>query len=173
MSERQRKTKTSVEGSVISIMLAPDSETPIEKNFDLASLSPEMINELATHGAKQKLCDSFSNVDLVHIAEAEGKLDKIWENLQNGLFNAKREGGGGPRVTQLAEALSRVAGRSIEECVEAITNMDDEQKKAIRASQQIKTAIAEIKLEKAQKEAEKANEGDDEGGLDVASVFGG
>ena len=127
---------------------------------ELSALNPEMINKLAVHGLSQKVGDSYSGEEA---ANCQTIAEAVWKTLTEGEWSTRSGGGGGPRISQLAEALARVTGEEIQACVGTIAEMDDDGKKDLRAHPQIKATIAEIKLEKAQADAEKAaaSAGDD------------
>lgn len=135
----------------------------------LESLSPEMVTKLAIHGMSQKIGDSYSGEDA---ANCQTIAEKTLEALQKGEWSSRSGGGAGPRISQLAEALSRVTGQEVKDCVAKIAEMDDDSKKDVRAHPQIKAAMAEIKLEKATADAEKAaaSADDEAGAFDLSSL---
>lgn len=135
---------------------------------NLSELSPDMVNKLAIHGLSQKVGDSYSGEDA---ANCQTIAETTWKALVEGNWSTRAGGGGGPRISQLAEALSRATGQEIQDCVAAIADMDDEQKKDLRAHPEIKAILAEIKLEKAKAEAEKAAGEASEGGADLGAMF--
>ena len=138
----------------------------LEANLD--ALSPEMITKLAIHGLSQKVGDSYSGEDA---ANCQTIAESVFKTLVDGEWSTRSGGGGGPRISQLAEALAMATGKEIQECVAAIAEMDDDTKKDLRAHPAIKANIAEIKLAKAQEEAAKAAAGaDEEGGFDLSSL---
>ncbi len=80
----------------------------------------------------------------------------VLKNLTEGNWSARSGGGGGARISQLAEALSRASdGETVETCVETLSAMTDEEKAAVKKHPAVQAAIVEIKLEKAQAEAKK------------------
>lgn len=124
-------------------------------NVKITDLNEAIVEKLAMHGLSAKLGDSYAGVDTV--GEAREKAFGVWEDLVAGNWTTRVAGAGGPRVTQLAEALVRVAsGRgkelSLESAVEALGKMPDEQKKGLRKMGEIKKAISAIKIEKLQAE---------------------
>lgn len=120
---------------------------------DVTKFKSEIQKQLMLHGASQKLGDSYSGEDADKCHTIFGGVLK---NLTDGNWSARAGGGGSPRISQLAEALSRaVPGESVESCVEKLSAMDDETKKEVRAHPQVQAALAEIKLEKATAEAAK------------------
>jgi hypothetical protein len=162
-----KKASKTVEGNVLTVDFVDDTQV----SCDLTKLPDEIKTQLALHGLSQKVGDSYAGADSIEAARAAAQ--RVVDDLIAGRWTAQRAGGGGgPRVTQLAEALARVAtasadlpDMSIEEAVEVVSDMEDEQKKALRANAAIKAAMAEIKLERAKKEAS-------EGGASLASLLG-
>lgn len=130
----------------------------------LGQLPEDIVKHLALHGLSQKLGDSYAGEKDVEVAKAKAK--KVAERLQAGEWKAVREGSGGGRITDLAQALARVTGKELAECVSVITDMDKEQKKALRQHPQIKVALAEIAAEKAKAKAAEAGE------VDLGSLIG-
>jgi len=126
---------------------------------DVSKFTAEIQKQLLLHGASQKLGDSYSGEDA---DKCHSIFTGVLKNLVDGNWSA-RSGGGGARISQLAEALSRAAGEVIEICVEKLSGMDEAQKKTVRDHPAVQAAIAEIKLEKATAEAArlKAELGDD------------
>ena len=141
--------------------------TAMSANLD--ALTPEMVNKLAIHGLSQKIGDSYSGEDA---ANCQTIAEATFKSLVDGNWSS-RSGGGGPRISQLAEALARATGQEIQDCVAKIAEMDDDTKKDLKAHPQIKAIIAEIKLEKAKADAEKAaGDADAEGGIDLSAMMG-
>ena len=116
-----------------------------------ADLSPEIITNLAIHGAKQKIGDSYSGEQDPSAAFA--LASKVVEQLLAGKWSAVREGGGG-RISDLAQALSRVTGQEVATCVAKLAEMDKKAKQDLRNHDQVKVVLAEIALEKAKERAE-------------------
>jgi hypothetical protein len=120
---------------------------------NLSELSDEMRTQLALHGLSQKIGDSYAGEDAENCETIAGK---VWEQLVEGNWSVRTGGGAGPRISQLAEALSRATEESVQDCVAKIADMDDETKKSVRSHPTIKAHLAQIKLEKAEAEATKA-----------------
>lgn len=136
----------------------------------ITDLNEDIVGRLAMHGLSAKMGDSYAGVDTV--GEAREKANGVWEDLVAGNWTTRVAGAGGPRVTQLAEALVSVAGArgkelTLEQAVEALGKMPDDQKKALRKSGEIKKAIAAIKIEKLQAEQANAPTEDDTSALDA------
>lgn len=134
---------------------------------NVADLPADIVKQLVVHGVSQKIGDSYAGEDAENcmtIAQATLK------NLLDGNWST-RTGGGGPRISQLAEALARCTGQEVSACVAKIAEMSDDDKKAVRAHPKVQAALAEIKLEKAQADAAKAAEtAGEEGEFDLGSI---
>jgi len=139
----------------------------------LADLSPETVVQLALHGLSQKEGDSYAgNKD-----QAEVLAGNVWDNLTDGNWSVRGEGG--PRVTQLVRALvMRLAaeGKEITESDAAtkVAEFDDDKKKALTAAltaelAQIKSADAQRAAEAAKKKADEAPSSD----LDLSALLSG
>jgi hypothetical protein len=73
--------------------------------------------------------------------------------LQAGNWAAKREGGGGGTSTLLAEAIARVTKHPLEKVVAKLADLSKDEKKGYATNDAVKTAMAEIKAERAAKVA--------------------
>jgi hypothetical protein len=136
------------------------------ENVNPSDFTPEIQAQLTLHGASQKLGDSYSGEDA---DKCHAVFVGVLKNLTEGNWSARSGGGGAPRVSQLAEALARETGKTVEECVEKLSGLDDDKKKAVRAHPAIQARLAEIKLEKAQAQAEQMKKDLADGG-DVPSL---
>lgn len=119
---------------------------------DVSKLPAEIQRQLMLHGASQKLGDSYSGEDA---DKCHAIFSGVRKNLEDGNWSARAGGGGSPRISQLAEALAKAANETVEACVAKLSEMDDESKKAVRAHPAVQAALAEIKLAKAQADAER------------------
>jgi hypothetical protein len=122
---------------------------------DVSKFSGEIQKQLLLHGGSQKLGDSYSGEDA---DKCHTIFMGVLKNLTDGNWSARSGGGGAPRISQLAEALSRAVDQTVEACVEKLSAMDDETKKAVRGHPAVQSALAEIKLEKATADAAKLKE---------------
>lgn len=137
---------------------------------DLSAIPEATLTELALHGLSQKIGDSYSGEDAEN---CQSIAETVYAALVEGKWSTRTGGSAGPRISQLAEALSRVTGQDMQECVAAIADMTDEDKAGLRAHPAIKAQIATIKLEKAQAEADKAaGEAGDSDAFDLTSIMG-
>ena len=120
---------------------------------------PEDIQACAVlHGLAQKLGDSYASTS--SIQDAQSAFTEAYEQLGEGDWVTVREGGG-PRVTQLAEAYRRAkAARgetvSLEDAARTVASWDSDKRKAVSDIPEIAYQLAQIRLEAAQKKAEEA-----------------
>lgn len=122
--------------------------------LDTNTCSPEMKTLLMLHGASQKIGDSYAGAkgDFASaIASAQGVIDQ----LLAGEWTSSGEERG-PRLAELAEAISRIKNVDVAKAMAAVEKATDEQRKAWRSNAQVKAAIAQARAEKAQKALEAA-----------------
>lgn len=121
--------------------------------FDLSKVSADIVRRLALHGASQKIGDSYAGAgdSADPAAYAEQAAGETIAQLVAGDWRASS--GGGPRVSDLAVAMSRLNGKPVEEVVESLSKATDEQKKELRKHPKIAATLAAIKAENAAKRA--------------------
>lgn len=137
---------------------------------DPSDFSDEIRTRLMFHGVLQKVGDSY--------AGAKGDYSKgitwaqeVIDQLKAGEWRAKPgEGGTGPRLGEIAEALAELKGVSVEDARKAVdtaaalAGTEEEKKagaakiKAWREHPQVKAQIAEIRARKAKAELAAAQE---------------
>ena len=127
---------------------------------DISQVNEAILYRLALHGLSQKVGDSYSGAESV--AEAIGAARSVWSNLTEGQWAVRAARGG-----KIVEALARVTGKDYDECLEVYAGMTDAEKKDLRKHPQIKQAMAEIELERAQAAASQPVEG----GADLGKLF--
>lgn len=147
-----------------------DGKDPIV--FDTSKLDQTAVTRLMLHGASQKIGDSAANA-----AKQENPVAWAREQVQatvDQLYGMKSfadwraaSGGGGPRVTDLAVALSRLTGKPLEAVVELVEGLTDDQKKEYRAKAKVKAMLASIAAEKAIERAKKAQAAAEAGDADA------
>jgi hypothetical protein len=130
----------------------------------LSDLSDEIVTQLALHGLSQKLGDSYSGE--ANLAVAKGKAEAVAGRLAKGDWKAVRESSGGGRISDLAQALATVTGRTLEEAVAVIENMDKEKKSALRKHPAVNAETKRIALARAEASVTGT------GGEDLASLIG-
>lgn len=119
---------------------------------DGKALDESIWARLAMHGLSQKVGDSYASAESVD--EAFAAAQATWDGLLSGDW-ATRSGGG-----ILAEALAKVTGKDLVECIAAIRKLDDKSKRKLAKDARILSAIAEI---------QKARAGESAG--DLANLF--
>lgn len=175
MADRIVKTSKNIDLDSGSITISfPSSGTEETITVKLADLPESNQLRLAMHGLSQKLGDATAGAEL---DECLPRVKAVAEALMDpDGWTTRVAGAGGPRTTQLAEALAAVTGKSVEEAAAVVNDLDDEQKKELRANAQIKAKLAEIKAAAAAKAAEKAAAAaasGEAGGMDLTSLMGG
>ena len=130
----------------------------------IADLPEEMRVRAILHGLNGKVGDSAADPE----TDAMSAMQSTWDNVKAGNWNV-RGGGGGPRVTVLAEALAQVTGQELDAVVDKLESMSIEERKEIpKKYAKVKAAMDAIKATRAQakaKESGKAAKGaaDDDG----------
>lgn len=134
-----------------------DFEDGTNETFDLTKVDEAMVIRLALHGASQKVGDSAAGA-----AKEANPLEyakaAIRDTIAQVYANDWRvsAGGGGTRVTDLAHAIAKASGQTVEQAQEFLDSCDDEQKKAIKANAKVKLELAKITAQRALERAEAA-----------------
>lgn len=118
---------------------------------ELDGMNEEIVQKLAIHGLSQKIGDSYAGAESV--AEAISLAEGVFKNLLAGLWGAKVARGG-----KIVEALHRVTGKAVEECLDLWQGMDDGRQKELRKHADIKKALADMEAERAAALAEAADD---------------
>ena len=119
-----------------------------KREITLASLSQEIVVNLALHGLSQKLGDSYASVK-GDVALAKAKFDATHKQLQEGDWKSSREGEGGSKITELAEAIARIKNVPLEKANAVVAKATDEAIKGWKGNLTVRAVIAEIRAEKA------------------------
>lgn len=140
--------------------------------FDLGKVSPEILRRLALHGASQKIGDSYAGAgdSADPAAYAEQAAGETIAQLIAGDWRVTAAGG--PRISDLANALSRINGQPVEAVVEGLSKATDEQKKELRKHPQVAAVLAAIKAENAAARAAKLAEAAKVGAGAALPTFG-
>jgi hypothetical protein len=125
---------------------------------DLWDSMSETQKRLVLHGANAKFGDSASD-------PAEPAIPQIkttYDNVVGGVWSARGEGSGEPRMTDLPVAVFNVMSREGQDVTqaavtEAVANWDDDKKKAVRADPRVKAEIDRLREDRA-REKRKASE---------------
>jgi hypothetical protein len=129
----------------------------VEKTVNVFDLSTEMQRRLTVHGALQKIGDSYAGVK-GDVGQAKTNVDSMIEQLKDGKWKGDR-GEAGPRLGELAEAIARIKGVTVEISRAAVEKATDDMRKDWRSNAKVKAVIAQIRAENAAKELEVAGEG--------------
>jgi hypothetical protein len=142
------------EDKTFSIAFADGTSAEVE----LEKLPANIVTLLALHGLSQKLGDSYASVK-GDVAAAKAKFEAVLAQLLAGEWKKAREAGeGGSKVTELAYAIAKFKGASIEKAMAVVAKASPEQLKGWRANPKLKAIIAEYRAEKAAERAAKADE---------------
>lgn len=120
------------------------------ETFDLGKSNDAMKYRLALHGAGQKIGDSYAGAasDENPLEFAKTAVRETIAQIYAGTWRVGG-GGGGPRINELAQAMARATGETLEAMVEFVGAMTDEEKKVYRKKPKVAAKLAEIAAEKA------------------------
>lgn len=146
------KKETNAEAGTVTWTFDDGTQTV----FELAKCSADIQKRLALHGASQKGGDSYAGAgqESDPLAYAKAAVADVITQLYNGDWRATSAGPRGP--SDLALAVSRALGNTVEEAVAMLDELDDDGKKALRGKPKVKAQLAAIKAQKAVAAAEKA-----------------
>lgn len=149
-------TKKSVDAEKQLVVFTFDDGS--SETFDMAQVSDEISGRLALHGASQKIGDSYAGAgDAADpLAYAKEAVRDTIAQLYAGDWRVT--GPSGPRISDLASAISRLKGMSIEEATKIVDSLSDEQKKLTKKHPQVAATLAVISAERAALRAAKLAE---------------
>lgn len=126
-------------------------------SIDLNELSEDISGQLLVHGLTQKGRDSFASAK-GDFTFAIAQLEKTFDHLRDGQWNASRASGGDgtPRISELAEAIANIKKLDLATVQTAVAGAEDEQRKAWRKNPSVAAEILRIRAKKAQDRADKA-----------------
>jgi len=116
--------------------------------LDMKDVPEDTQRLLSFHGASQKVGDSFAGVK-GNYGEGITNAQQVIDLLKQGEWSAEREGGG-PRLAELAEAISRIKGVDLEKVKAAVEAATPEERSAWRSNAGVKAEVAKLRAEKAQ-----------------------
>jgi hypothetical protein len=119
---------------------------------DMNKVSDPNQRKAKFHGVVQKVGDSFAGVK-GDIAAAKENCRSTIQLLYSEDWVEEREGGG-PRLGELIEAISRIRGVEMDRVRTVVEAAKPEERSAWRSNATVKAEVAKIRLEKAQKELE-------------------
>ena len=157
-----KKASKSFEGNVLKIEFDGGQVVTLDVN----ALKPEIIERLVRHGVSQKVGDSYAGCETAQ--ECFDAASAVVKDLLDGNWST-RVAAGGPKATQLAEALARATGKALTDAITVLDGMDDDAKSNLRKHPVVKAKLAELKAEKAIANAEKA--AGDADGADLSSLI--
>lgn len=143
--------------------------------FDLSKVKPEIVLRLALHGASQKIGDSYAGAGGDDVADplafTKEAIAATIKQLYDGDWRTAAVGG--PRISDLAVAISQLTGQSVEAVSETLAEATAEQQKAMQKEPRIAAKLAEIRAKRAaEKAAAMAKKADGaEGGLDLTAFI--
>lgn len=126
--------------------------------FDTSKVSERTRLDLTCHGASQKIGDSYAGAK-GNFAEGISNAKAVIQQLYDDKWSADREGGA-PRLGELAEAIARIKGVTLEVATAAVEKATDDQRKTWRSNAKVKAVIAQVRSEAAQKALEAATPAD-------------
>ena len=135
--------KKTLDGSVVGFNFTDGRNLSLDVN----TLSQEMRNRLATHGASQKIGDTYAGAESV--AEAYLSASAMIEQLKSGKWAGERTGGGGINVGLVLRAIARFRSIPVEEAGQRWAKLTPEQQAGVAKSEPILAAIAAIRAEEA------------------------
>ena len=122
--------------------------------LDMTKVPEETRRLLSFHGAVQKVGDSYAGVKgdfPTGIANARAGIEMLF----CGEWEQEREGGG-PRLAELAEAISRIRGVDLEKVKQVVEAATPEERSSWRSNATVKAEVAKMRHEKAQAALEAA-----------------
>lgn len=156
---RDAKAATDKEPEVLANPSYEDFDLSKVPGFDPALDRKSMAYRLMLHGASQKIGDSYAQAKAQTdpLSYAKAMVKDTIAQVYAGEWRVN--GAGGPRVNELAIAISRATGEALEGedgTAAMVALMSDDEKKVWREKPAIKAALARIRAEKALKAAEAA-----------------
>jgi len=126
------------------------------------SITDATREQLMIHGALQKIGDSYSGAGSEPDPEAYAKQRVADLIAQLHANNWTASGGGGTKYSLLVQAYARATGCTDEEAAEVVGALDEKEQKELRGKGKIKTALAELQLERAAARLEAAKKAEAE-----------
>lgn len=124
-------------------------ETGEELTCSVGEVPKEIVQHLLVHAINAKIGDAAADPK----QNAMEAMTGVWDQLKSGEWNARSGGGGATRTTVLAEAVSKVTGRDLEEVKIMLAEKSDDEKKELRQHAQVKAAMSAIQAERAKVKA--------------------
>lgn len=125
------------------------------QEFDGTQVNAATKERAAWHGFSQKIGDSYASAggSSDPVAFAKAAVADTIKQLYAGEWRAASTSG--PKTTDLAVALSRLTGKTVEESQAFVETLDDANKKVWRGKAKVKAMLATIAAERAIEKAKK------------------
>lgn len=105
----------------------------------------------ACHGLKQRGGDAYASAET--LVEAKAMFTQVKDHLESGSVEWTLKGTGLGGGTLFAEALARAAGKTLDEAIDKLAEMDEHERKALEQRPEIKLAKLEIQKERMEAKA--------------------
>lgn len=112
----------------------------------LDAFKEELQLAFALHGISQKFGDSYASATTVK--EAREAFDDLYDQLQNGDWEKKREGGKAKEEPLLVEALARIYQSTVEAVRPLVEAMKPAERRAMEADGEVARVILAIRAER-------------------------
>ena len=112
-------------------------------------ISPDLMDQMAAHGAAQKIGDETAGV--TDVDDMVIGVDEIIARLEKGEWSARKEGGGFSGASVLMKALVEYSGKTAEEVKTYLSGLSQAEKTALRASKQLKPIVDRLEADKVTK----------------------
>ena len=146
--QRIKREKDFETGSVTFTVL----ETGESLTVNVADVSAELTNHLLVHAINAKVGDAAADPKV----DAMEAMSNVLQQLKDGTWTSKAGGGGGQKSTQLSEALVRVTGQDLADVNAKLESLSEDEVKDLRKNPQVKSALEDIKAERAKERAKVA-----------------
>lgn len=142
---RTSKAKLTVDGDTLRYNFTNDKELTI----NLADIPAPSLKLFTLRGVGEKIRDSYAGIK--DVDSAFDVAQRVIQAILDGKTSIRIAGKHGPRLTMLAEALSRYTKgeKSVEECQAKLAEFSDEQLDDLRSRAVIQMHMAAIRAENA------------------------
>lgn len=147
MARNKVCTKTTDEKGVLTFTFSDDEVIIVDPN----KYPPEIQENLKSHGASQKLGDSFAGVTKPE--EARARVAQVHKGLMENKWTTRTAGE--PRSNMLVEALAVIQKVEVGVMRAFVEGLDDDTKKSVRNHPEVKAKMSEMKAAKDKAAAEK------------------
>lgn len=113
---------------------------------ELDSFNADLQLAFALHGISQKFGDSYASATTV--TEARSAFDDLYDQLMNGDWEKRREGGKAKEEPLLVEALARIYNSPVEAVRPLVEAMKPAERRAMEADGEVARMILAIRAER-------------------------